>query len=173
MAPKKKGGAKGGKKGKVGKPDWMSAELYDLTLNLAKLQEFWCGEVKETKGKGKDGQPLPDPPNISKDQVSTLPGRSRHSRIHPALTCTLDTSQLMFLLAYACRSWVCSSQGCIHGPPTKPQAVISCMPLACTGRAVHVGAPLCQRQGLKRAQGGVHQAGRGRDVHQGAGCWQA
>ena len=81
MAPKKKGGAKkGGKKGKVGKPDWMSAELYDLTLNLAKLQEFWCGEVKETKGKGKDGQPLPDPPNISKDQVSTLPGRSRHSR---------------------------------------------------------------------------------------------
>ena len=98
MAPKKKGGAKkGGKKGKVGKPDWMSAELYDLTLNLAKLQEFWCGEVKETKGKGKDGQPLPDPPNISKDQVSTLPGRSRHSRIHPALTCTLDTSQLMFL----------------------------------------------------------------------------
>ena len=67
MAPKKKGAKKKGKSG--GKPEWMSQELYDLSQNLAKLQEFWCGEVKESKGKGKDGQPLPDPPNISKEQV--------------------------------------------------------------------------------------------------------
>jgi hypothetical protein len=68
MPPKK---AKGGKKKKnSGKPEWMSEELYQLTQNLPKLQEFWCGEVKETKGKGKDGKPLPDPPNITKEQVS-------------------------------------------------------------------------------------------------------
>ncbi|GAX74113.1 hypothetical protein CEUSTIGMA_g1562.t1 [Chlamydomonas eustigma] len=67
MPPKK---AKGGKKKKnSGKPEWMSEELYQLTQNLPKLQEFWCGEVKETKGKGKDGQPLPDPPNITKEQA--------------------------------------------------------------------------------------------------------
>jgi len=73
MAPKKKGGGKKGKS--AGKPEWMSQELYDLTQNLAKLQEFWCGEVKESKGKGKDGQPLPDPPNIKKEQVRFLAWR--------------------------------------------------------------------------------------------------
>ncbi|KAF5828620.1 hypothetical protein DUNSADRAFT_17309 [Dunaliella salina] len=47
MPPKKKGG-------KNSKPEWMSPELYDLSLNLPKLQEFWSGELKESKGKDKD-----------------------------------------------------------------------------------------------------------------------
>jgi hypothetical protein len=91
MAPKK--GKGGGKKSKSARPSWMteevsersasgsilglqhankchlSTQMYALSLNLAKLQEFWCGEVKESKGKGKDGKPLPEYPNISKEQV--------------------------------------------------------------------------------------------------------
>ena len=75
MAPKKKGGKGGGKKKKGGCPDWMAPELYALTQDLAKLQEFWCGEIKESKGKGKDGQPLPQPPNITREQVGKAAGR--------------------------------------------------------------------------------------------------
>uniref|UniRef100_A0A7R9YSV6 Uncharacterized protein n=1 Tax=Chlamydomonas euryale TaxID=1486919 RepID=A0A7R9YSV6_9CHLO len=66
MAPKKKGG--GGKK-KSAKPAWMSDEMYALSQHLPKLQEYWCGDIKESKGKGKDGKPLPDFPNISKEQA--------------------------------------------------------------------------------------------------------
>lgn len=70
MAPKKKGtGA--GKKKKSAKPSWMTEEMYALSQTLPKLQEFWCGDVKESKGKGKDGKPLPEYPNISREQVST------------------------------------------------------------------------------------------------------
>lgn len=73
MAPKKKAG--GGKKTR-GKPSWMTDEMYALSTNLQKLQEFWCGDVKESKGKGKDGKPLPDFPNISKEQVCMRDGRT-------------------------------------------------------------------------------------------------
>ena len=50
MAPKKKGEGKAKKK-KSARPPWMTEEMYDLSLNLPKLTEFWSGEIKETKGK--------------------------------------------------------------------------------------------------------------------------
>jgi hypothetical protein len=81
MAPKKKGGKGGGKKKKGGCPDWMAPELYALTQDLPKLQEFWCGEIKESKGKGKDGQPLPQPPNITREQVGRAEGRLSHGMV--------------------------------------------------------------------------------------------
>eukprot|EP00195_Chlamydomonas_chlamydogama_P007615 CAMPEP_0202908722 /NCGR_PEP_ID=MMETSP1392-20130828/47033_1 /ASSEMBLY_ACC=CAM_ASM_000868 /TAXON_ID=225041 /ORGANISM="Chlamydomonas chlamydogama, Strain SAG 11-48b" /LENGTH=386 /DNA_ID=CAMNT_0049598193 /DNA_START=63 /DNA_END=1220 /DNA_ORIENTATION=- len=67
MAPKKE---KGTKKKKSARPPWMTEEMYELSLNLPKLQEFWSGELKESKGsKGKDGKPLKEVPNITKEQA--------------------------------------------------------------------------------------------------------
>lgn len=48
MAPPKKGDKKGGKGGKAkkgNKPAWMSDGLWELSQNLPKLSEFYCGEV--------------------------------------------------------------------------------------------------------------------------------
>ncbi len=64
MPPKK--GEKGDKpKSKVKRPAWMSEELFELTQNLPKLQEFWSGDIKESKAKA-DAKP---PPNITRTEV--------------------------------------------------------------------------------------------------------
>lgn len=63
MPPKKKDGEVKKKKG--ARPPWMTEEMYDLSQNLPKLQEFWSGDIKESKGKATD-KPIP---NISRTEA--------------------------------------------------------------------------------------------------------
>ncbi len=135
MAPKKKAE----KKKKSAKPAWMDENLYQLTLNLPKLQEFWCGEVKESKGgKDKEGKSLPEPPNITREQVRDLPRCMHGSRPHHATYLKAPPSWSVIL----CSSdvFLCP----LHWP--------------CIGWALHVGAVVPQYESHKGAAGGVHQA---------------
>ncbi|KAL6747013.1 hypothetical protein V8C86DRAFT_2923512 [Haematococcus lacustris] len=62
MPPKKEGVKK---KKKATRPPHIPEALWELSQNLPKLQEFWSGEIKESKGKSAD-KPVP---NISRTQA--------------------------------------------------------------------------------------------------------
>lgn len=52
-------------KKKLKPPPGMTEELFALSQNLPKLQEFWSGDIKESKGKAGEKPP----PNITRTQV--------------------------------------------------------------------------------------------------------
>lgn len=65
MPPKKKGEKGAAKVKKGARPPWMTEEMFALSVNMPKLQEFWSGDVKEFKGKAGEKPP----PNITRTQV--------------------------------------------------------------------------------------------------------
>ena len=68
-----------------------------MTRERQGLQEFWSGEMKENKGaKGKDGKPLNEVPNITREQVGTeMPALAQQANSAYIVTHNLKAKHLL------------------------------------------------------------------------------